>query len=212
MGKTKNNYFVVWDGKTPGIYASWNECKRQTDGYPGAKYKGFATREEAEKAMNSSCWEYIGKNVKAKAPDPALMAKYGLPNMESLSVDAACSGNPGAMEYQGVYTRTGEVVFKQGPFTEGTNNIGEFLALVHGLAFLKQRKLDYPIYTDSKNALAWLKTRKVKTKLPPSPVNRDVFELIERAEKWLRENDYSTTILKWHTEAWGEIPADFGRK
>jgi ribonuclease HI len=35
---------------------------------------------------------------------------------------------------------------------------------------------------------------------------------MERAEKWLLSNEFSNEILKWETKAWGEIPADFGRK
>ena len=135
-----------------------------------------------------------------------------MPVMESLSVDAACSGNPGDMEYRGVYTKTGEQVFHQGPFPDGTNNIGEFLALVHGLALLKQKNLSMPIYTDSKTAMAWVRKKKAKTELERNSRNEHLFELIARAEKWLNENEYSTEIMKWHTEAWGEIPADFGRK
>ncbi|MPM99650.1 Ribonuclease H [bioreactor metagenome] len=135
-----------------------------------------------------------------------------MPVTESLSVDAACSGNPGNMEYRGVYTKTGEQVFHQGPFPEGTNNIGEFLALVHGIALLKQKNLSMPIYTDSRTAMAWVKKKKAKTELERTARNEHLFDLIDRAEKWLVENEYSTEILKWHTEAWGEIPADFGRK
>lgn len=43
------------------------------------------------------------------------------------------------MEYRGVDTKTRKQIFIQGPFEEGTNNIGEFLAIVHGLALLKKR-------------------------------------------------------------------------
>lgn len=208
----KSKFFVVWEGKEPGIYRSWEECKRQIHGYAGALYKGFATEAEAREAMVSPCWDYIGKNAKAKKPDAAKMAEFGMPQMESLSVDAACSGNPGLMEYRGVYTKTGEEIFHQGPFKNGTNNIGEFLALVHGLAFLKQKGSKLPIYTDSKTALAWLRTKKAKTLLEKNDENAILFELLQRAEKWLRENEFTTEIKKWETEAWGEIPADFGRK
>jgi len=212
MGKSKNKFFVVWDGKEPGIYTSWEECKKQIHGYGNAIYKGFETEAAAKEAFLSPCWDYIGKNAKEKKPDAELIAKYGMPNFDSLSVDAACSGNPGDMEYRGVYTKTGEQVFHQGPFPEGTNNIGEFLALVHGLALLKQKKLSMPVYTDSKTAMAWVRKKKAKTELERTARNEHLFELIARAEKWLTENEYTTEILKWHTEAWGEIPADFGRK
>ena len=162
--------------------------------------------------MVSPCWDYIGKNAKAKKPTQEEIAKVGLPDFQSLSVDAACSGNPGLMEYRGVYTKTGEEIFRQGPFKDGTNNVGEFLALVHGLAFMKQKNSPLPIYTDSKTAIAWVKTKKAKTKLEKNDTNAILFDLISRAEKWLAENKYSTQILKWETEVWGEIPADFGRK
>jgi ribonuclease HI len=209
---SKNKFFVVWEGKEPGIYRSWEDCKRQIHGFEGAIYKGFATEAEAREAMVSPCWDYIGKKAKDKKPSNEEIKKVGLPVFESLSVDAACSGNPGLMEYRGVYSKTGEEIFHQGPFRNGTNNIGEFLALVHGLAFLKQKKSTLPIYTDSKTALAWIKSKKAKTKLEKDETNANLFELLARAENWLQKNEYTTTILKWETAAWGEIPADFGRK
>ena len=209
---SKNKFFVVWEGKEPGIYRSWEECKRQIHGFEGAIYKGFATEVEAREAMVSPCWDYIGKNAKTKKPTQDEIAKVGLPDFQSLSVDAACSGNPGLMEYRGVYTKTGEEVFRQGPFKDGTNNVGEFLALVHGLAYMKLKNSLLPIYTDSKTAIAWVKAKKTRTRLEKNNSNAILFDLIIRAEKWLVENEYSTQILKWETEVWGEIPADFGRK
>lgn len=210
MNKSKHKYFVVWEGKTPGIYTSWEECKRQVHGFSGARYKGFATEAEAKEAMMSPCWNYIGKTAKNSSNSHTAILPDNV--LESLSVDAACSGNPGVMEYQGVYTRTGERIFHQGPFEDATNNIGEFLALVHGLAFLKQRGSHLPIYSDSRTAQAWVRAKKAKTKLERTSRNAVLFELLERAERWLRDNDYTTEIRKWETDEWGEIPADFGRK
>ena len=89
-------------------------------------------------------------------------APIGNPINESLAVDAACSGNPGDMEYRGVYTATGQEIFHIGPLKEGTNNVGEFLALVHGLALLQQKGSDLPIYSDSRNAISWVKKRNAK--------------------------------------------------
>ncbi len=214
MGKSKNNFFVVWDGKEPGIYKSWESCKQQIHGYAAAKYKGFETEKEAIEAYNSPYWDFVGRNAVHKTPVPTaeLIKKYGMPVMDSLSVDAACSGNPGLMEYRGVYTQTGEEIFRQGPFKQGTNNVGEFLALVHGLALLKQKNSGLPVYSDSVNAISWVKAGKARTKLEKTAENTVLFELIQRAEKWLAENKFTTPIFKWHTEAWGEIPADFGRK
>ena len=129
-----------------------------------------------------------------------------------MSVDAACSGNPGIMEYRGVDTSNGNELFRQGPFKMGTNNIGEFLALVHGLALFHKKGLDLPIYTDSLTARKWVKDKAVKTKLPEIPETEPIFELIHRAIQWLKTHEYHNPILTWDTKSWGEIPADFGRK
>ena len=205
----KQKFYVVWDGVTPGIYTSWNDCLLQTKGYEGAKYKSFESQAEAEKAFNASPYEYIGQQAKKRAASSS--ASTALPECildNSLAVDAACSGNPGPMEYRGVHVASRQEVFHFGP-VHGTNNIGEFLALVHGLALLKQKGHTMPIYSDSAIAISWVKQKICKTKLPRT---EQLFLLIARAEKWLHENKYTTRILKWETREWGEIPADFGRK
>lgn len=206
----KKNFYVVWNGVKPGVYETWNECKAQVEGYDGAIYKSFPDIESANEAFNSNPWTYIGKHAEKKTN----ASIYNIAEIikDSLSVDAACSGNPGLMEYRGVYVKTGEEVFRQGPYEMGTNNVGEFLALVHGLALLKQKKLNIPIYSDSANAIKWIKEKKCKTKLQRMPENQSLFYMIERAEKWLKENTFTTKIIKWETRKWGEIPADFGRK
>jgi ribonuclease HI len=61
-------------------------------------------------------------------------------------------------------------------------------------------------------ALAWLRTGKARTKIEKTDKNAVLFDLLSRAEKWLSENKYENKVLKWETEVWGEIPADFGRK
>lgn len=121
-------------------------------------------------------------------------------------------GNPGIMEYRGVYVQTGQEVFKVGPYHDGTNNIGEFLAIVHGLALLKQKGSNIPIYSDSKIAQKWVRDGKCRTTLAPTSRNAELLGLVARAEKWLATNTYTNPIIKWKTKQWGEIPADFGRK
>jgi ribonuclease HI len=211
MAKKANKFYVVWHGVKPGIYTDWNEAKKQVEGFDGAKYKAFESQMEAEKAFKSSFKNYYKLPVKAtKAPQTA--PHSGIIK-RSLAVDAACSGNPGLMEYRGVSTESREQIFHQGPFKKGTNNIGEFLALVHGLAYLKKHNHpNMPIYTDSRTALAWVRNKKVKTELVETPDNEIIFELIDRALNWLENNTYQNPLLKWETEIWGEIPADFGRK
>ncbi len=134
------------------------------------------------------------------------------PILPALAVDAACSGNPGVLEFRGVVADTGTEVFRRGPFLQGTNNIGEFLALVLGLAYLKKYNLPWALYTDSVTALAWVRAKHCKTKLVCTADNQELFRMIRTAEQWLRVNTWTTPVLKWETSLWGEIPADFGRK
>ena len=208
----KNKFYAVWTGKKPGIYPSWEACQQQIKGIKGAQYMGFPTRKAAEAAFAGSYREAVNRKKQAAAGDPRELARLGKPNPNSISVDAASSGNPGIMEYQGVDTRTGKRLFRQGPFEEGTNNIGEFLAIVHGLAYLKQRGSSRVIYSDSRTAMSWVKKKRCNTKLEETPANQALFEMVRRAEQWLQSNAYSTPVVKWETRAWGEIPADFGRK
>jgi ribonuclease HI len=209
MGK-KQKYYVVWKGVHPGIYTSWTDCQLQIKGYEGALYKSFDTKEEADHAFASPAHHYIGTHNSKLITHNSKALPEGF-DLNCVAVDAACSGNPGMMEYRGVYIGTGEEVFHFGPMF-GTNNIGEFLAIVHGLALLKQKGIDIPIYSDSRNALLWVQNKACRTKLPRDTKSMELFGYIERAEKWLRENRYSTKLMKWETEQWGEIPADFGRK
>ena len=208
----KKKFYVVWQGKHPGIFESWKDCKAQIEGYKGAQYKSFATFEEAKKAYNGNYQDYKGKSKGKSELSPEELLKIGDPNYNSIAVDAASSGNPGRMEYRGVDTKTKKVLFHQGPFEQGTSNVGEFLALVHGLAFLQQKKSDRILYSDSRIAIGWVRKKKCGTKLVKNAKNAQLFELIERAENWLKKNRFNTPIVKWETKAWGEIPADFGRK
>ncbi len=220
MAKSKAKFYVVWQGREPGIYDSWEACLAQVNG-TSAKYKGFATLSEAQVAFQSSPEDYITRNPKAQRSNSAavpqrsdLTAGGGLtaPILPALAVDAACSGNPGLMEFRGVIADTGTQVFHRGPYVDGTNNIGEFLAIVLGLAYLKREKLPWALYSDSKTAIAWVRQKQCKTKLEWSNKNQDLLLAVRAAEKWLHENTWTTPIYKWDTEHWGEIPADFGRK
>lgn len=213
MAKKKEKFYVVWFGNPTGIFTSWEECQRSIKGVKGAQYKSFDTFSDAKIAYSREYEDYKGKGGKNKRNiSLEELKRIGDPDLFSISVDAASSGNPGIMEYRGVDTQTEEQIFHQGPFKEGTNNVGEFLAIVHGLAYLKKKKSARKIYSDSKIAIGWVKKKKCNTKLKNTPRNRDLFDLIHRAEVWLMNNSYNTKILKWETKVWGEIPADFGRK
>jgi len=206
----KQKYYVVWEGNRPGIYNSWEECQNQITGHPGAKFKSFESLELAQHAIKRNYFEFVNKATKIPVSKNQNRAEIVT---DSISVDAACSGNPGLMEYQCVETMSRKLIFRQGPFKEGTNNIGEFLGLVHALAFLQKKQNTHTsVYSDSITAISWVKNKKAKTKLIPTDHNNQLFELIERAEIWLKNNTYTNKIIKWDTESWGEIPADFGRK
>jgi len=130
---------------------------------------------------------------------------------DAIAVDAACSGNPGMMEYKGVDLATGAILFHFGP-VYGTNNIGEFLAIVHALALMDKQGIKKTIYSDSYNAILWIQKKKCKTKLERNQKTEALFQIIARAETWLQKHKITTPIIKWETKKWGEIPADFGRK
>lgn len=211
MSKKKAAYYVVWQGKKPGIYADWETCQAQVKGQQGAVYKGFATLAEAEKAFSSSPEEYITRKSTSTSKIITRPSTSSL-ILPALAVDAACSGNPGLMEFRGVIADTGTEVFHRGPFQKGTNNIGEFLAIVLGLAYLKTNNLPWVLYSDSRTAIAWVKKGHANTKMEWTMDNQELFLMVRKAEQWLHDNTYTTPIYKWETEQWGEIPADFGRK
>ena len=233
----KQKYYVVWNGPSPGVYSSWEACQEAVSGVSGAKYKSFKSQAEAEDAFEmgeeayeeaNACDDRTSNNSSKSgnsgnsgsscdiskpirpAYNPAKLPAEAI--REAIAVDAACSGNPGAMEYRGVYLADGKEIFHYGP-VHGTNNIGEFLAIVHGLALLKQKGLDnMPIYSDSVNAQLWVRKHHCKTTLVRNDQTEKLYQMIERAEAWLRNNTYKNPIIKWQTDKWGEIPADFGRK
>ncbi|WP_283636322.1 ribonuclease H family protein [Aquaticitalea lipolytica] len=212
MSKKKKKYYTVWKGHRTGVFETWDDCKAQIKDFQGAQYKSFETFDAAKKALKGNYKDYITKGKFKSGLSEEQLKKIGQPNYNSISVDAASSGNPGIMEYRGVDTKTKKQLFIQGPFEQGTNNIGEFLAIVHGLALLKKKNSDKIIYTDSKTAISWVKKKSCNTKLERNDKNKPVIDLVDRAVLWLKENSYTTTIVKWETKAWGEIPADFGRK
>lgn len=207
----KQKFYVVWRGRKPGIYETWDECRQQVLGFKDAVYKSFPTRKEAEAAYGESSRNYVGKS--SSEPEQLTQPRqHGSPVWESICVDAACDTTTGLMEYQGIYLKTQKRIFHQGPYKNGTNNIGEFLAIVHALSYCAKHKLMVPVYSDSRTAIVWVSNKKAKTKLVKTAGNNILFDLIERAEKWLKNNQYPNKILKWETNAWGENPADFGRK
>ncbi|HHU47188.1 MAG TPA: ribonuclease H family protein [Bacteroidales bacterium] len=212
---TKQKFYVVWNGRIQGVFDNWRDCEKQVKGFEGAKYKSFESKLAADEAFRLGYQHYYELNPSAKFTETKLKflsSEDSKPEWNSIAVDAAWNSVSKEMEYQGVKTDTGELLFRRGPFQGATNNIGEFLALVHGLAFLKKQGVSIPIYSDSITAIAWVRSKKHKSVLLPTEKNKLIFVLLQRAESWLQNNSFNNPIIKWNTKLWGEIPADFGRK
>lgn len=221
MAKDKK-YYVVFNGRNPGIYDDWGDAKEQIEGFEGARYKGFPSPAEAADAFrrasgkddDNDLGKFLSQASNRSIPKPGQPDYMTNPevDLDAWAVDASCLGNPGKMEYQGVELMSGRILFRIGPFDDATNNIGEFLAIVHAMALMTRQGSFHNIYSDSVSGMAWARTRKVKTQLKPTPRNTKVFELMARAVTWLNTHRFPAKVLKWQTERWGEIPADFGRK
>lgn len=219
---TGKKFYVVFKGRNPGVYDDWNDAKEQIEGFTNPVYKGFGSPSEAaeayrkftQKADNGDLGKFLVKASSRNLPkqgQPDYMTNPEV-DLDAWAVDASCLGNPGKMEYQGVELMTGRTLFRIGPFDDATNNIGEFLAIVHAMALMMNQGKFHNIYSDSVSGMAWVRNRKIKTQLQQTPRNGKVFELMARAITWLNTHQFPCKVLKWQTDLWGEIPADFGRK
>jgi ribonuclease HI len=208
----KQKYYTVWRGRKVGVYDSWEECKTQVHEFEGAIYKSFPSKELAEEALLNDSIYYIGTDKETTNDEVRERNSKEQPILNSLCVDGAWNTKTNAMEYQGVLYPNRERVFHAGPFDVGTNNIAEFLGIVHALTYCKNHPKISFIYSDSHTAITWVKKKKAATKIQNNETNANIIAIVNRAEKWLLNNDYKTRILKWETKLWGENPADFGRK
>ena len=195
----KPKFYVVWSGRSTGVFTTWAECSAQVKGFPGARFKSFPSRDEAEAAF---------RDAPADAPPEG---EGDGPVLPSVSVDAACAGNPGPVEFRCVDNVTGEERVREGPVAGGTNNLGEFLGIVRALQRIDPDR-EGPVYYDSETAVGWVRAGRCNTTVPRGPRNAALFELIDEAESWLKGQPVRHRLYKWNTRAWGEIPADFGRK
>ena len=215
MKTSKKKYYVVWAGHDTGVFDNWEDAQQQINGFKGARYKAFDSQEAAVNAYRGDPSEYIGviRNIFTHQAAPVNYDAFPEIRQDALAVDGACAKNPGPMEYRCVRVGTGEEVFHMGPLADGTNNIGEYLALVHALALLdKQGDHSTPVYSDSRTAQSWLRRRGHKSTLAHTPANARIFELLARADAWVQSHAILNPVIKWNTDDWGEIPADFGRK
>lgn len=197
-------YYVVWKGRRPGIYDSWEACKAQVDGFPNARFKAFPTLNIARRALE------LGPRA-AELPT-WFLAEPG-PEVPSVAVDAAASQAHGPVLYRGVVLLPEghtKLLF-EGQLPEATVNAGEFVALVEALCRLHEQGCVLPVYTDSRVALTWYQKGG-----PPEKVRRAWSEALRRAVEdaaaWLAAHPGPWDVRFWDTPNWGENPADFGHK
>ena len=167
-------YYVVWKGRTTGIFTTWNECKSQVDGFAGARYKSFPTLGEAESAFggkadsaslsvstsgsSSTKPSAASKPKKAKVPPLSEQQIFEMPFDIKIYTDGACEPNPGE-------AGTGLAVYLNNELTElwyglyqqvGTNNTAELHGLKHAFILAKEKLkagLSVAIYCDSKYSI-----------------------------------------------------------
>lgn len=216
---------MVWEGRQPGIYDNWADASAQVENFKGAKYKSYASQAQATAAFRSGDGRVSEDLGRLLIHEAEMREKEGRRQEKSpswkdnpevdrtaIAVDAACSGNPGPVEYRGVDLSDGHEIFRVGPLAGGTNNIGEYLAIVHALALMQSKGINRPVYSDSLTARSWIRNKKSKSLLKANGKNAEVLELLRRADRWVATHSWPNRIMRWDTDSWGEIPADFGRK
>ena len=127
----------------------------------------------------------------------------------------------GPVEWQGCINHQGKwkMCTKSSLYDLGTNNIGEFLAIIEALMAKKTGELSFnALYSDSQTALVWLASGRANPK-SPEKISSELLEACDDARVWLNENSEwvqglcsDGLIRQWNTKEWGENPADFGRK
>lgn len=137
MTKTKQKFYVVWKGRKPGIYKTWDECKSQTDGFAGAIFKSFPSASEAETAFARKPKEGSktnGKPSTAKAKSISIES-----DAYAIFCDGGCDPNPGP-------SGTGMAVYMKGQIhehwcgrheSEGSNNRAELFGILESLNYTK---------------------------------------------------------------------------
>ena len=127
---------------------------------------------------------------------------------KGIAVDGWCSGNPGKGGYKAVDISTGKKLFEWScDYT--TNNLVEFIAIVHAMMWCEKYRPNEIIWTDSMTAISWVSNKKARTKIDFTKAS-DIQKRVEVCNTYLKQKSHP--LKKWMTKEWGEIPADFGRK
>lgn len=189
----KQKYYAVRKGRQAGIYSDWDSCKSQVEGFAGAQYKSFSTREDAAQYLagqNSAAADAGKKTPRESSPPEPIPAGHVV-----IYADGACSGNPGRGGYGTVVLYGDQRRELSAGFRRTTNNRMEILGCIAGLDAIEERS-DIMIFSDSKYVVdavtkGWAETwrsrgwnRKVDGELIPA----------SNADLWARMLD----LCEWH--------------
>lgn len=145
----KNKFYAVAAGRMTGIFQSWSQCEAQVKGVAGARYKGFVTREEAEKWLDDG--GVYERKVKATKPAP----KVRKPEPEAVDgklfvyTDGSSLNNPGPGGWAAVILEKNGPCELFGAFRRTTNNRMELLACIRALEAVEDRGDEVVLHTDS---------------------------------------------------------------
>jgi len=193
-------YYAIASGRKPGIYTNWPAAQAQVAGYPGAKFKGFPTRAEAEAWMKKPT--YSPSAVKNKSSTGPSIADTSPKKGEvTIYTDGGARYNPGPGGYGIVQIYRGDRKELSGGFQLTTNNRMELMACIVALRELEHRDKPVTLYSDSSYvvngivkgwAKNWRKRDWIKSDGKPA-VNPDLWaELLDLVEnldiafKWVK--------------------------
>ena len=124
MANYNKRFYVVFNGRQPGVYDNIDDALDQVDDYPGASFKSFATAQEASEAFRRSSARQdstdLGALLKQASDETNPIERrtdyFAFPEIDlnGWAVDASCLGNPGVMEYRGVELMSGREIFRVG--------------------------------------------------------------------------------------------------
>jgi len=139
-------YYAVAKGRRPGIYYNWPDAKSQVEGFTGAIYKSFLTKNEAE--------QWLKNPVIKRSPAPGKReaeAKEHILGRDEVVIytDGGSSGNPGPGGYGVVQIYKGRKKELTGGFRLTTNNRMELTGVIVALRNLEYKDVPVTVYTDS---------------------------------------------------------------
>lgn len=158
-------------------------------------------KEKAMKFVNSS-------NILMKTDDTKPTS--------GLVVDASVvkinsKNSAGLAEIRGVDISSGKIVFNKSISWRTTNNIAEYLAIYVGFLYVDSLGKDMVIYSDSTNAISWIRNGKCKTGFHSTDPKQQQ-NIIKAESRTTSDWKNVKSVRFWNNKEWGENPADFGRK